>query len=214
MQNRNEKNAPAKSRAPRYLTPLLILAVCGLVLLTLVAESEAGARVSKHPVEYVNFDPNGRLGTLQMEAEAAAAQAVVKQQRLDRDMVVQTLLQAAAQEGQDPVLVLAVAMAESRLDPTITSPRGAAGLMQLMPSTAKRFGCNDPYNAYQNATCGARLLGFLLNRYSGNLQLALAAYNAGTAPVDRLSEIPPIGETQAFVQKVINLMDEIRVEMP
>jgi soluble lytic murein transglycosylase-like protein len=213
MAEKSNRKYPAFRRGGGHFAPLVFALVFGgcAWVWPLAGLSLAGSNSSYKAVEYINFDPNGRLGTLQQETEAAGAG---KLQRMDRDVIIQTIIQAASEEGTDPVLVLAVAMAESRLDPRIISPRGAVGLMQLMPHTAKRFGCANPYNAYQNAACGARLLGFLLDRYNGNLPLALAAYNAGTAPVDRLAEIPPIGETQAFVQKVLQLVDEFRLELP
>lgn len=164
--------------------------------------------------QYYNFDPDGRLALLEREAELESAKAAALHNRLDRNVVIQLVLKAAAAEGQDAALVLAVAMAESRLDPSVTSPMGAQGLMQLMPATARRFGCQNSFDAYQNARAGARYLGFLLNRYDGNVRLALAAYNAGPAPVDRLSDVPPIGETLAFVTRVTRYMDEIRLELP
>jgi soluble lytic murein transglycosylase-like protein len=207
------KTNPAFRRYYGNFAPWVFTLVFGVCLGVFAGPVFAASHTERKEVEYLNFDPNGRLGTLQQEAEAAASNAG-KLQRMDRDMIIQTIIQAASEEGTDPILVLAVAMAESRLEPGITSPRGAAGLMQLMPTTARRFGCNKIYDPYQNAACGARLLGFLLDRYEGNLSLALAAYNAGTAPVDRLSEIPPIGETQAFVQKVLQLVDEFRLELP
>jgi soluble lytic murein transglycosylase-like protein len=197
-------------KAIRILFALLI----SVGIWAFVELPDAHAKPVTKKVEYQNFDPNGRLATLEQEAEVSAAQAAVKQQRMDRDMIIQTIMQAAAQEGQDPALLLAIAMVESRLDPSSTSPRGAEGLMQLMPQTARRFGCRNSFDAYQNAVCGARYVGYLLNRYDGDLQLALAAYNAGPAPVDRLSEVPPIPQTQAFVQKVTQLIDVFRLELP
>ncbi|MBZ0272837.1 lytic transglycosylase domain-containing protein, partial [bacterium] len=163
---------------------------------------------------YLNFDPAGRLGQLKQEARQSAQIAVARQAPVGRELVIQTIRQAAAAAGQDPIVVIAVAMAESRLDPFVTSPMGAQGLMQLMPATARRFGCDDPFDVYENAAAGARYLTFLLDRYGGDLTLALAAYNAGPAPVDRMQAIPPIGETQAFVAKVKRYIDELRLEMP
>lgn len=186
---------------------LFALAAVGLITLSAASSVRADRR-------YLNFDPDGRLAILDKEARVEAAKAAAIRNRLERNVVIQIILNAAADTGQDPALVLAVAMAESRLDPFVVSPMGAQGLMQLMPPTARRFGCTDPFDAYQNAKAGARYLGFLLNRYNGNVRLALAAYNAGPAPVDRLSDVPPIGETQAFVVKVTRFMDEIRLELP
>jgi soluble lytic murein transglycosylase-like protein len=135
-------------------------------------------------------------------------------QRVSRDMIIRIILQAAAEEGIDPALLLAMAMSESRLDPFVVSPRGARGIMQLMPETAKKWGCANSMDIYQNVKGGARYLKFLLARYDGSLRLAVAAYNAGPAPVDRLADIPPFGETQSYVAKVMRYMDEILLELP
>ncbi len=192
-------------------TATRIVLITALLLATV---SHATVSHAKGEAQYYNFDPDGRLALLEREAELESAKAAALHNRLDRNVVIQLVLKAAAAEGQDAALVLAVAMAESRLDPSVTSPMGAQGLMQLMPATARRFGCQNSFDAYQNARAGARYLGFLLNRYDGNVRLALAAYNAGPAPVDRLSDVPPIGETLAFVTKVTRYMDEIRLELP
>ncbi|MCZ7582534.1 MAG: lytic transglycosylase domain-containing protein [Deltaproteobacteria bacterium] len=185
-----------------------------ILLMMILTAVPAQAGAARETVEYMNFSPDGRIAILEREARVVGERAALRRQNMDRDMIVQIILQAAAQEGQDPALVLAVAMAESRLDPFAVSSQGATGLMQLMPATARRFGCRNLYDVYQNAAGGARYLGFLLNRYDGNTRLALAAYNAGPAPVDRLADIPPFGETQAFVQKVLRYHDEFRLELP
>jgi soluble lytic murein transglycosylase-like protein len=104
----------------------------------------------------------------------------------------------------DPALVRAVVETESNWDSTAVSPKGAVGLMQLIPSTAQRFGVNDLFNAKQNVEAGVEYLKSLLERYDGNLQLALAAYNAGEGAVDRAHGIPAFRETRNYVQKVQN----------
>lgn len=211
MGESRESSEPAFSSGHRRRWSIgTALARLAILLVPLVA-ADSHARIAP---QYYNFDPDGRLALLEREAELESAKAAALHNRLDRNVVIQLVLKAAAAEGQDAALVLAVAMAESRLDPYVTSPMGAQGLMQLMPATAKRFGCQNSFDAYQNARAGARYLSFLLNRYDGNVRLALAAYNAGPAPVDRLSDVPPIGETLAFVTKVMRYMDEIRLELP
>jgi len=93
---------------------------------------------------------------------------------------------------------------ESNWNPRAHSRKGAGGLMQLIPTTAQRYGARDLFNPEQNIDAGVRHLKMLLQRYNGNLDLALAAYNAGEGTVDRFGGVPPIRETRNYVQKVQN----------
>jgi soluble lytic murein transglycosylase-like protein len=102
----------------------------------------------------------------------------------------------------DPALVRAVIETESNWNPSAYSRKGAGGLMQLIPTTAQRYGANDVFNPQQNIDAGVRHLKGLLERYNGNLELALAAYNAGEGAVDRAHGIPAFRETRDYVQKV------------
>lgn len=110
---------------------------------------------------------------------------------------------AAAHERIDPRLIRVVMQIESAFRPCVTSSKGAQGLMQLMPGTARDYGVKDPFNPRQNVTAGAKYLRDLLDRYDGNLTLALSAYNAGPAAVDRANGTPPISETQKYVQSIL-----------
>ena len=110
---------------------------------------------------------------------------------------------AALRHQLDPDLLLAVAETESGLRPDAVSPRGARGLMQLMPGTAGRLGLTDPFDLEANADAGARYLKEQLGRFGGNVALALAAYNAGPGAVLRYRGIPPYQETRAFVSRVL-----------
>ena len=101
-------------------------------------------------------------------------------------------------------LVRAVIETESGWNPTARSHKGALGLMQLIPTTAVRFGVNDAFSPQQNVDAGVRYLKTLLERYNGNLDLALAAYNAGEGAVDRAHGVPAFRETRDYVQKVQN----------
>ena len=103
-------------------------------------------------------------------------------------------------EGIDPRFIHAVIWQESKYDVTARSHAGAQGLMQLMPDTAKRFGCSHPEDPEENVEAGAKYLGWLLKRFSGSVPLALAGYNAGEGNVDKYNGIPPFNETQNYVK--------------
>ena len=109
---------------------------------------------------------------------------------------------AARRTGLPPALVESVARVESNLRPDAVSPKGALGVMQLMPSTARALEV-DPHDTAQNIDAGARLLRELLIKYDGNVVKALSAYNAGASAVDRYHGMPPYAETQNYVDKVI-----------
>ena len=108
----------------------------------------------------------------------------------------------ARENGVDPTLVKAVALVESGFNPKARSSKGAQGLMQLMPATAKQYGVSNIHDPYQNLNAGAKHLRDLLDRYQGDVVLALAAYNAGSGAVQRYGGVPAYAETQDYVKKV------------
>lgn len=105
-------------------------------------------------------------------------------------------------------LLKAIAKTESNFNSSAVSSAGAVGIMQLMPSTAESLGVSDSYDPHENIMGGANLISQLLTKYSGNVSLALAAYNAGSANVDKYDGIPPFTETQNYVEKVLSYMQE------
>jgi soluble lytic murein transglycosylase-like protein len=113
--------------------------------------------------------------------------------------------QEAAAHAVDPNLVRAVIQAESAFNPWARSHKGAMGLMQLMPATARAYGVLDPYNPVQNIRAGVAYLKRLLMRFADNVELALAAYNAGPRAVERYgTQVPPYRETRNYVAKIRN----------
>lgn len=110
--------------------------------------------------------------------------------------------QAAGEEGVDPALVAAMIAQESGGDPEAVSHAGARGLMQLMPSTARMLGVADVFDPGQNVSGGVRYISRLLERFGGDEELALAAYNAGPGTVDRYGGVPPYRETEQYLKKV------------
>ena len=115
----------------------------------------------------------------------------------------QLIFRAGEREGVDPRFIHAVIWQESKYDVTARSHAGAQGIMQLMPDTAKRFGCSDPDDPEANIEAGTKYLGWLLKRFSGDVSLALAGYNAGEGNVDKYNGIPPFDETQNYVRVIL-----------
>jgi soluble lytic murein transglycosylase-like protein len=112
------------------------------------------------------------------------------------------ILEAGERYGVDPALIKAVIMAESGYDPMAVSKKGAIGLMQLMPGTADDLNVKDPFNPVHNVNAGVRYLKGLLNEFEGDIEMALAAYNAGSKKVREFNGIPPYNTTQRYVRKV------------
>lgn len=119
----------------------------------------------------------------------------------------QLIREAALRAGLPPAFVASVARVESAFRPDAVSPKGAIGVMQLMPATAKSLGA-DPYDVRQNIEAGTRLLRDLLLQYDGDVVKALAAYNAGAGAVARYQGLPPYDETRRYVNKVLGAYQE------
>jgi soluble lytic murein transglycosylase-like protein len=117
----------------------------------------------------------------------------------------------AAEQGVENHLVHSVIRAESNYNANAVSPKGAQGIMQLIPSTARRFGVTNAFDARENIQGGVRYLRFLLDYYKGDYPKAIAAYNAGEGAVDKYNGIPPYAETQNYVYRVAGNLKAARL---
>ena len=163
-------------------------------MLGLAAPVWAGARDSgKDPAR-----PAGPLGGARPVAGVSANRGA---DPLDDPYYSDTIDRVSAREGVDPQLVRALIHVESAYQPNARSPKGAMGLMQLMPGTARQYGVANAYDPITNIEAGVRHLRSLLERFP--VDLAIAAYNAGEAAVERFNGIPPFRETQDYVARVL-----------
>src|SRR5579862_611268 len=158
------------------------------------AARSAAAEVS----QYFGHDTTQAANAKIVAANAGGHQA--SQEEIDASIVM-----AAARHNVDPNLVRAVVKVESNFNSNAVSRKGAMGLMQLMPSTARSLKVNNPFDPEQNVDAGVRHLKQLLENYGGDVKLTLAAYNAGSGAVARSSGVPHFAETQNYVRRITNL---------
>ena len=136
--------------------------------------------------------------------EALAASAAANRPQLSIAQIFDLVSRTAAQVGVPTALAHAVVKAESNYNPLAVSPKGAMGLMQLMPFVAREYGVRDPFDAEENLTAGLNHLKSLLQRYDRSR--ALAAYNAGEGAVSRYGGVPPYRETRNYVQRILAMV--------
>lgn len=183
--------------------------MCGAALVNLPNLRAAGLPEQHTAVaSVVRADPRtGRLvrsfvrSFVPAKAQPKSASAVSGQ-------FTQTVERIARQNQLSPKLIHSVIRVESNYDPYAVSPKGALGLMQLIPSTARRFGVSDVFDPADNIQGGARYLKYLLELYKGDNALALAAYNAGEGAVSRYGGVPPFPETRNYVTRVRKRLEE------
>lgn len=156
---------------------------------------------------YQYIDANGTISLTNVPSDARYRRIDVQPHRLHpmiSERELEPVISRYSRRHQlHPALIRAVIKAESDFDPMAVSRAGAVGLMQLMPQTAARMEVRDSYDPEDNIGGGTRYLRHLLDRFSGNLPLALAAYNAGEHVVDRYRSLPPIDETRQYVRKIL-----------
>ena len=170
---------------------------------SILAEERTGETIyqymdSNGVVNFSNVPTNPRYKRLRGERTLARLKTTLPASKLN-----EAILQTSNRHSLSPALVHAVIRAESAYNPNAVSSKGAMGLMQLMPGTAALLKVSNPYDPEENISGGVRYLRYLLDRFGGNLELALAAYNAGESRVLRTNQIPRISETQQYVRKVL-----------
>lgn len=187
----------------RVLRRSCVLFCClGAVLLT-TASAKAGAiyrYVDENGVVHFTDAPNDRR---YKPFELPWRKVALKIEAPKNNQYDPLILELSSQHGVMPALVKAVIAAESNFNPYAISPKGAQGLMQLMPDTAKLMGVDEPFEARENIWGGTRYLKKMMERF-GSLEYALAAYNAGPKVVQRYRGIPPYPETEQYVRRVMS----------
>jgi len=167
------------------------------------AQAEPFLRVSKNGVIHYYFSSrSGKSPSVNRVALRHPPLPSPIRARLSPEKLEPLIYEASRQQNLPPSLVKAVIRVESNFNPAATSPKGAQGLMQLMPGTAGDLQVVNPYDAWENVWAGTRYRKMLLEKFNYRLPLALAAYNAGPQRVDQHQDVPPIQETRDFVRKV------------
>ena len=201
---------PGSAFFPRMVGSFLV--VVALASPLFAAEITTYRDENGHSV-YLNSEDR-ELRTAIKRGGVAAGLALVEQRRHALPAIEDYLEQVAQRHQVDAKLVQAIIEVESAWDPKARSPKGALGLMQLMPETAARFAVDDPLDPKKNIDGGVRYLRFLLDRFHQNLTYALGAYNAGETIVAQKNEIPPYAETQNYIKQVTKRYSELRGPIP
>jgi len=196
--------------APRGFRVTFILAVVIAIVCGWPAEATAQlrTRIDANGVEWITNPVSGKAAAVQPLAttgEAPASKSAAPSRPSAYDDLIR---EHAAHYDVNPGLVRAVVQVESNFNASARSPKGAMGLMQLMPATAQQFGVANPFDPSENIRGGTAYLRQLLDRYDNDKRLALAAYNAGPGAVDKYGEtVPPYRETREYVARVNEVSD-------
>jgi hypothetical protein len=160
-------------------------------------------KVKKEPNSTTSAQPAYRKAPAPSAQTSSAA--IPSSESVSRTVYSDIITTACNRHGVDPALVHAIVKVESGFNPYALSRKGAMGLMQLMPQTAMDMNVTNIFNPHENIDGGVKYLRYLIDRYEGNLSLALAAYNSGETAVKKWGTIPPFPETQNYVQRVLGL---------
>lgn len=197
----------------KMVKTLLTRRVGGGVCAALIALTTSAPSVLADVDIYSYVSPNGTIYMTNVPAEhkftPGSGKGRYHESVSDRELE-EAVARYAGEYRLSPALLMAVMKAESAFNPTVISKAGAVGLMQLIPETAIRHGVRNLYDTKENIGGGAKHLRYLLDRFHGNIRLALAAYNAGERKVDRYRQIPPFKETRTYVKKVMGFYRDYR----
>jgi soluble lytic murein transglycosylase-like protein len=169
------------------------------------ATMKAARRAAQEVSNFVAAAPARAASLKVYEPVSPDTADLVRGRQITSESVDSAIEAAASRHGVDPNLVRAIIKVESNFNPRAVSRKGALGLMQLMPRTAQSMNVTNAFDPEQNVDAGVRHLKTLLDNYNGNLELSLAAYNAGSAAVERNKGVPPYRETQDYVRKITGL---------
>lgn len=195
----NQSDYEASQNRVRFRIAVAALAACSSLALWVPSRSSAEI--------YQYVGPNGSISLTNVPSDSRYRRVDVDSAQfhtaLPEHELEPLIRRHSSQHRLHPALIRAVIKAESNFDPRAVSRAGAVGLMQLMPQTAVRMDVRDLYDPEENVAGGTKYLRQLLDRFHGNLPLALAAYNAGENVVERYQALPPIDETRQYVRKVL-----------
>ena len=202
---------PSKLSTVKLASRLFVFVMIFGVFVFLNAIQEPTLSVAEEPATNKSKNPP----TLHEKSPTVAPEtsSVSISPKKDEQMFHSIIIQAAKRNQVDPALVKAIIMAESSYNPRAISKRGAKGLMQLMPGTAKALGVENSFDPEHNINAGVRYFRQLLNQFDGDMKLALAAYNAGSSKVRQYQGIPPFKDTQYYIIKVCKYYQHYQKQM-